>query len=203
MLVVGLTGGIASGKTVVASLLAKKGALVIDADEIAHKLVQPQKPAWQDVVEFFGKKILNDDGTLNRSLLAKLVFNDQELRLQLEKIIHPRVQEEISDLKKKLELQAHESVLILDIPLLIETGMHKTVDLVVVVTADEEIQIRRLQERDDCLREEALERIRAQMPLSEKIGYADYVIENSGNMKETIAAIDRLWEKFKKNLQGC
>ncbi|MGI6097657.1 MAG: dephospho-CoA kinase [Dethiobacteria bacterium] len=202
MLVVGLTGGIACGKSTVAAMLAKKGAIVIDADQIARDLVRPQKPAWSEIVNCFGEEILNPDNTLNRSLLGKLVFKEKKKRLELERIIHPRVKAEINRICKRLEQKNFQGVLVLDVPLLVETKMYKNVDFVVVVVASEDIQVKRLQKRNLLTVEEALRRISAQMPLEKKKGYADFIIENNGNLTETEARVEELWRILKRSLPG-
>lgn len=185
MLIVGLTGGYASGKSTVGRMFEELGAVVIDADVLARKVVEPGRPAWDKIVAHFGEKVLNEDKTLNRTAIGQIIFNDEMERKRLESIIHPRVLEEeqkaIYDIRKKYP----DALIILSVPLLMESGHHKICDRIVVVSVDEETHIQRLMKRDNFSREEAVKRISAQMPLSEKLKYADYVIDNSGKIEET------------------
>lgn len=185
MLIIGLTGGYASGKSTVAGMFEELGAVVIDADILARKVVEREKPAWKKIVEHFGEKVLNEDKTLNRITLGQIIFNDETERKRLEAIIHPRVLEEEQKAIYEIRKKEPDAVVILSVPLLIESGHHKICDRIAVVTVDEEIHIQRLMKRDGFSREEAVKRISAQMPLSEKVKHADYVIDNSGKIEET------------------
>jgi dephospho-CoA kinase len=186
MLVVGLTGGIASGKSTVSRILRELDAEIIDSDVIAHELTRPGSECYNRIVEAFGPGLLNPDGTLNRRRLARRVFDNREELARLNAIIHPAV---ISIVKQKID-EARASpwppeVLVVDAPLLIEAGMVPMVDVVWVVKVDESTQMKRLIARDRLSLDEAMSRIRAQMPLKDKVKYADVVIDNSGTIEET------------------
>jgi len=179
MLFVGLTGGIASGKSVVSGILKSLGVYIIDADLIARDLVRPGLPAWQEIVEKFGREILLEDGNIDRKLLGRMIFKDQEKRKLLNSILHPRIFEEAERQKREIEGRDPDAIVVFDVALLIETGAYKHVDAVILVYADKELQIKRLMERDGYTETEALERIEAQMSGEEKKRYADYVIDTS------------------------
>jgi dephospho-CoA kinase len=187
--VIGLTGGIASGKSLVSRTLQGLGLTVIDADEVSHELMAKDKVVKQRVVETFGTAVLTAGGEIDRERLGQIVFRDQERRRQLEQIMHPGI-------LARLWLKARESKadVVLDIPLLIEQGGQERVDLVVVVYATRECQIQRLMARDRISREEAIRRIDAQLPLEEKISYADYVINNNGTVEETMDQVTRFYK---------
>jgi len=195
MRVIGLTGGIASGKTTVSSILKDLGAVVIDADEVARRVVEPGQPAWQDILATFGPGVLNDDRTLNRPALAARVFGDPELLQKLNRITHPRVREYIEQKLAYLREQRPDAVVVLDVPLLYESGMDKMADEVWVVWVDEEVELARLMERDGLAREDALKRLRAQMPLREKARRADRVIDNTGTRQETARQTTRFFNE--------
>lgn len=196
MLIVGLTGGYASGKSTVAGMFAEMGTVIIDADILARKVVEPGKSAWNKIVEHFGEKVLNEDKTLNRKTLGEIVFNDETERKRLESIIHPRVLEEEQKAIYEIRKKDPEAIVILSVPLLIESGHHKICDRIVVVTVDEQTHIQRLVKRDDFSREEAIKRISTQMPLSEKVKYADFVIDNSGSLEETKRQVRKIFANF-------
>lgn len=179
MILVGLTGGIATGKTTVANMLKQYGAVVIDADALARDVVQPGKPAWRAILKTFGKNVLNPDRTINRHALGHIVFrNRTKLRL-LERIVHPRVARLQAQLTKQAAKKNHDAVVIYDIPLLFEVGIDNRFDKIIVVTAGPEHQIARLRTRNGLTRAVALQRIRTQMPLSKKIRKADYVVDGT------------------------
>lgn len=185
MLLVGLTGGIASGKSLVSRVFRELGAHVIDADRIVHELLKPDEPAWKEVVDYFGDQILLPDRCINRRKLGSIVFRDEEKRIWLNSCIHPRVFNAYQAQVRRLRPVARREVVVFDAALLIETGYHRKMDRVVVVYAGPDQQLARLRERDRFTEGEARERIRAQMPLSEKRLQADYVIENTGSREET------------------
>lgn len=184
MILVGLTGGVATGKSTVAAMFKRCGAVVIDADELARDAVAPGKPAWRDIVTIFGGKVLNPDRTINRHALGAIVFRSPAKRRRLEQIIHPRVAREQQRLTKRAARKDPHAVVIYDVPLLFEAGIDKRVDAIIVVTADQKTQIARLKKRNGLSRAEALRRIKSQMPLSKKIGQADYVMD--GTMKKPL-----------------
>jgi dephospho-CoA kinase len=189
--IVGLTGGIASGKSTVARMLTELGAIVIDADAIVHELQAPGSPLLAEIIEAFGPQILTADGALDRPALGALVFSDAEARERLGSIVHPKVGAEM--LRRIAAARSSGAALIvLDIPLLFEGRARGTgsaaqfaLDATILATVPEEAQVERQMERDGCDREEALRRIRAQLPLEEKQRLADYVIDNSGSRAET------------------
>jgi dephospho-CoA kinase len=189
MILVGLTGGVATGKSTVAKMFKQCGAIVIDADELAHEVVKPGKPAWREIVKTFGKTVLNADSTLNRRELGAVVFRNQTKRRRLERIIHPRVAREQTRLTKQAARKDPHAVVIYDVPLLFEADIDKRVDRTIVVTADQKTQIARLKKRNGLSRAEAIRRIKSQMPLSKKIHLADIVIDGTRPRQDTVKAI--------------
>ena len=179
MILVGLTGGVATGKSTVAKMFKQCGAVVIDADQLARDVVEPGKPAWREIVTLFGKAVLNPDRSLNRQALGAIVFHHPAKRRALETIIHPRVAREQVRLTKEAAQQNPQSVVIYDVPLLFEAGIDKRVDHTIVVTADRNTQIARLKKRNGLSRAEALRRIRSQMPLAKKARRADQVLNGT------------------------
>ena len=197
MLNIGLTGGIASGKSTVAKLFQKKGAYLVDFDVLVRSVEEPGAPAWKRIVENFGSEILSEDGIIiDREKLGAIVFRDKEKLEKLNGIVHPLVFEEwerqIADIKKKNP----NAIVISDIPLLIEVGKVDEVDLVVLVYISQEEQIRRLMERDGCNREDALVRIDSQMSIDEKLWYSDFVVDNGSLLEETVEQVDDIWERL-------
>jgi len=197
--IVGLTGGIASGKSTVARMLTGLGATVIDADAIVHELQAPGSPLLGEIVEAFGPQILTADGALDRSALGALVFSDVEARERLGSIVHPKVGAEM--LRRIAAARTSGAALIvLDIPLLFEgrargtgSAAQMALDATILATVPEAAQVERQMERDGCDREEALRRIRAQLPLEEKQRLADYVIDNSGSRAETARQVREVY----------
>ncbi len=198
MFIIGLTGGIASGKSTVAKMLVEKGACLIDADRLAREVVEPGRPAWRDIVEWLGDAILLPDRNLDRARLAEIVFNDRSKLEKLNRIVHPRVGERFGALTEEIKKRDPDAVVVYDIPLLIEAGMQKIVDLVLLVYVTPEIQASRLQQRDGISRAAAEARIKAQKPLEEKKELADVIIDNSGAEAETARQVDRFWQNLKK-----
>ena len=195
MLVVGLTGGIASGKSVVSKTLKELGLPIIDADLIAREMVKPNEASYKNIVDHFGKEILNPDQTINRRKLAKIVFGDSKERERLNSILHPRIVEKI---KRKIRdfKERGEKIVILDAALLVEAGELSLANKLIVVTASPKIQIKRLVQRDHLTEREAKKRISTQMPLSEKVKLADYVIDNSGSVTKTVKRTKELYNKL-------
>jgi dephospho-CoA kinase len=179
MILVGLTGGVATGKSTVANMFKQCGAVVIDADRLAHDVVKPGKPAWREIVKTFGKTLLNPDRTLNRQALGAIVFRAPAKRRALEAIIHPRVAREQVRLTKLAARRNPQAVVIYDVPLLFEAGIDKRVNQTIAVTADRETQIARLKKRNGLSQVEALRRIRSQLPMAKKIQQADHVINGT------------------------
>lgn len=199
MRVIGLTGGIASGKSLVSRLLRELGALVIDADQIAREVVEPGKPAYHSILREFGNQVLNPDGSLNRQALGRLVFSDPRKLERLNQITHPLIIAEIQKLLKSYRLLFPEKAVVLDAPLLYEAGLESIVDEVWVVYVDYPTQLQRLMERDGLTREEARRRIEAQLPLEEKVKRADRVIDNRGTPEETALQVRKLWNEIAKS----
>jgi dephospho-CoA kinase len=193
MILVGLTGGVATGKSTVAKMFKQCGAVVIDADELAHEVIKPGKPAWRAIVTLFGKTMLNQDRSLNRQALGSIVFRNRTKRRQLERIIHPRVAREQARLTKQAARTDPTAVVIYDVPLLFEAGIDKRVDKTLVVTADRETQLARLKKRNGISRVEAIRRIRSQMPLSKKVRLADIVIDGTLSRQNAMKAVRRIF----------
>jgi len=200
-LLVGLTGGIASGKSTVSRMLNQMSCLIIDADLIARDVVEPNEPAYQKIVEAFGKGVLDDEGYINRKKLGALVFSDPEKRKRLNDITHPEIIEREEAILSELVAEGHEGIVILDAALLIEAGGSGRVDRLVVVTVDEATQSGRLSVRDDIPEAEARQKIRSQMPLSEKEKLAHYVIHNEGSPEETRRQVQDLYQSLQADLQ--
>jgi len=201
MLIVGLTGGIASGKSIVAKVFQGLGAHIIDADKIVHNLLEPGQQAWEEVVEYFGPEILFPDKAIDRRKLGEIVFNDAEKRTWLNQCLHPKVFLAYTASVKHLCTRAPDAIIVFDAALLIETGYHKKMDRIVVVYADEEQQLERLTSRDRFSRDQALARIRSQMPLGEKRKHADYVIENTGTREETERQAKEVFQKITQDAE--
>ncbi len=185
MQVIGLTGGIATGKSTVSAILKKAGAVIIDADRIAREVVKKGLPAYREIVENFGETVLLSSGEINRSVLGDLIFNDPRKKQLLNRIVHPHVRRETSRRLKDMENSSPDTIAVLDIPLLFEAEMHKDLSEVIVVYAPEHIQIKRLMKRDNISEADAVARVRSQMPIEEKKNRATIVIDNSGTMEDT------------------
>jgi len=192
--IIGLTGGIASGKTSVAALLERLGAVVVDADRLAREIVEPGEEALTGIVAAFGEKVLNCDGTLNRAALAEIVFSDQTARRTLEAITHPAIRQRAEQRLARLKEAGVETAFYMA-PLLFEAGTASRVQEVWVVYLDRETQLKRLMARDGLNREAALLRIASQMPMEEKKRLASIVIDNSGSRSELEAQVLRLWRE--------
>lgn len=196
MLKVGLTGGIASGKSTVSEAFARLGAKVLDADEVAREVVLPGKPAWTKLRHTFGSEFFHPDGRLSRSKLRRLVFADPEQRSRLNAIVHPEVMREIDFRFEQLTSSTEHGVVLVDVPLLIEVGVAHRFDKVVVVYVDESVQVMRLMQRDGLSREEARQALSVQIDLREKAKKADFVIDNSGTPEETQAQVEKVWQEL-------
>jgi dephospho-CoA kinase len=197
MILIGLTGSVATGKSTVAKMFKKCGAIVIDADELAREVVQPGKPAWREIIRTFGRRILNLDRTIDRHALGAIVFHDKKKLRHLERIIHPRVAREQIRLTKQAAKNDPKAVVIYDVPLLFEAGIDKRVDKTVVVAATRETQIMRLKNRNGLTRAEALRRIRSQLPLAMKRLRADYILDGTKNRESLSRDISRLFEDLR------
>ncbi|MGB9886638.1 MAG: dephospho-CoA kinase [Moorellales bacterium] len=195
MVVIGLTGGIASGKSTVSRMLARLGACIIDADLLAREIVRPGRPAWRDIVRHFGREVLGPGGEIDRKALARRIFADSEARLLLNRLTHPRVVERTAAILRELARRGDCPMAVVDAPLFFEAGMDKLVDEVWVVRVSEETQIQRLIERDKLTPEEARQRLAAQMSLAERLQRAHRVIDNEGSVEETWKQVLDLWRK--------
>ncbi|NWF94320.1 MAG: dephospho-CoA kinase [Syntrophaceae bacterium] len=198
MLVVGLTGGVASGKTAVSRIWREEGAYLIDADQIARELVQPDMPAWHELQRAFGQEILQEDGSVDRRRLAKKVFSDPGQRDLLNRILHPRIKAEVARRVEEISRRDPDAIVVVDAALLIETGDYKEMDRLVLVTSTEEQQIQRLRSRDGITVEEAEKVLSAQMSLEEKLKVADFIIRNEGSLEETNVRAREVFKELKR-----
>ena len=195
---VGLTGGVGSGKSVVSQILKEEGAYIIDADQIARELVQPRTPTWKELIKVFGKEILQKDGSIHRKKLADKVFSDPEQRGQLNRILHPRIKKEMGRRVKAIRQKDPEAIVVIDAPLLIETGDHREMEKVIVVLSTEEQQIERLKERHGVDPEEGRRIIASQITTEEKLKVADFVIRNEGALEETVRRAKKVFQELKR-----
>ena len=193
MLKVGLTGGIGSGKSTVARFFSEQGAYVVDFDQLAHQAEERGNAAWQGIVDAFGEQILNDDNTINRVKLGELVFSNQKKLKILNNIVHPAVFAKWQETVDGICETKKDAVIIADIPLLIEVGWQDRFDVVVLVYVSPDIQIERIMKRDGCSRKHAVERLNSQMPIDDKIAYADFVIRSEGSLDEVNGLVDKVW----------
>ena len=194
----GVTGGIASGKTVVARLLEELGARTIDFDVLSRVVVEPGKPAWKEVVAYFGEQVLLEDKTLDRKKLSEIVFRDPEKRKKLEGFTHPRIYEEFSRLVKEYAAGDPEVIIQVAVPLLIEANLQHFFHKVLLVYIPAEMQIQRLMDRDLISREMAVKMLSSQLPIEEKRSYADFIVDNSGSLEETRRQVEEVWRKLKE-----
>ncbi|MDH4197889.1 MAG: dephospho-CoA kinase [Candidatus Aminicenantes bacterium] len=201
LLNVALTGGIACGKSVVASVFREKGCYVHSADRAAHEFTAPETPSWRAIVERFGPEVVRDDRTIDRGRLGRIVFADPEARSFLSGLLHPLVMAKTRELVRDLEQEGRVKIFISEAALTIEAGFASFFDRVVVVTCPEELQVRRLAARDGLERDEALRRIRSQQPATEKRRAAHYVIETSGTLAETIEQSERVYAALMRDYE--
>lgn len=199
MHVFALTGGMGSGKSTVAERLRARGLPVVNADELARAVVQPGEPALAELVREFGPRILRSDGTLDRKALARRAFQDASARARLEAITHPRIRALAAERFEALDAQG-EPLACYEVPLLFEAGLDSQYSPIVVVSAGEALQIERAVLRDGVDPEDVLARIRAQLPLDQKVARADYVIDNSGPIEDTLAQTDRVLDSICERL---
>ena len=198
MIIAGLTGGIATGKSTVSSILREAGAIIIDADAIARDAVKKNLPAWHEIVRVFGKEVLLPDGEIDRARLGGIIFRDSTKKEILNKIVHPHVIQKVAELIEEIGGRAPDSIVILDVPLLIEAEMHKGLEDVILVYTPEQLQIKRLIERDGISDEEALLRVRSQMPIEKKREFATIIIDNSGTIETTNKRALEVFDGLKK-----
>lgn len=196
MLNAGLTGGIAGGKSTVSDFLRRKGAFIIDHDLLTRKVQEPDGAAWRGIVNHFGETVLNPDRSIDREALGKIVFSDPGELRKLNEIVHPAVYAQWKSDIARIEAQKKDALIISDIPLLIEVGWTGDVDLLIVVFIPPEEQIKRLMNRNGLSLEDAHKRLDSQMPIADKLKYADFVIDNSGTIEETRKKVDAVWEKL-------
>ncbi|MEC4669606.1 MAG: dephospho-CoA kinase [Nitrospirota bacterium] len=198
MIVAGLTGGLATGKSTIAQLFKHCGAVVLDADILARAVVRPGKPAWRDIVRTYGKGVLRADRSLDRTALARIVFQSRAKLRALNAIVHPWVARQQARLTKQAARKDPRAVVIYDAPLLIEAGAHRRMDRIIVINADRETQITRLRERNQLTRPEALRRIRSQMPLAQKVKLADYVIDGTLPVAQLRGEVTRIFSELQR-----
>ena len=196
MVVIGVTGGVGTGKSTVAKMFEQLGAAVLDADAMAHRVMEPKRLAWRQIVKAFGERLLNDDQTINRSRLASIVFRDEQSRRRLERIVHPPVLRHIRQQLHRLRRSRRIRAVVLDVPLLVEVGAQDLVDALVVVTAPPELQRERIRRRYGWSEEEARSRIAAQWELSAKVALADQVVDNSDGVDATRTQVKRIWNQL-------
>jgi dephospho-CoA kinase len=193
---IGLTGGIASGKSTVAAILRRLGAAIVNADELAREVVQPDTPGWQEIVATFGAEVLQPDRSLDRQKLRKIVFDDPDARKKLEAVIHPRVRA-LAEQRIKEHAGAGFEIIVYEVPLLFEGNLQNSLRPVVLVAAGIATQKKRLEQRDRLAASEAEKHIAAQMSLEEKRRLADYVIENDGSIEELERQVREVLTKIK------
>ncbi len=192
MLVVGLTGGICSGKSTVGAMFGQSGAVVIDADQVVHEFQAPGQPLFEAIVSAFGDEVVGEDGRIDRRRLGAIAFADPKARARLEGILHPAIVEEC---ERRVQQAAASGavVCLLDAALLIESGRHARFDAIVLVEASEPVQLHRLMARTGLERDEAMQRIRSQMPGEEKRRHASFIIDNGGSLEETERQVKAVW----------
>jgi dephospho-CoA kinase len=198
MLIVALTGGIGSGKSSIAKMFKDEGAYVIDFDYLARVVVEPDKPAWKKIIDYFGPEILSPDRTLNRSVLAEIVFSDIKSRKALEGFTHPRIFEKRDTLIKDIKKKDPKAIVIVDIPLLFELSLKKKYDKVILVYVSRDVQIKRAIKRGVLTKEGVEKRLKTQIPIEEKKLLSDYIINNEGSMKNTRDQVRKVVHELKK-----
>lgn len=198
MLRVGLTGGIATGKTTVGQMFVELGCHLIDSDRITHQLFEPGQAVHTGVVRAFGERVLAEDGSIDRKVLAEIVFNDPEARAKLNGIVHPAVIQWQRDWLKEIESKDPGGIAIVDAALMIEVGTYRNYDKVIVVSCSTEVQKRRLRDRSGLSEEQIDARIRSQMPMEEKVEHADFVIDNSGDLDGARSQVEEVNSKLRE-----
>jgi len=198
MIIVGMTGGIGSGKSSVAEMFKDEGAYVIDFDYLARVVVEPDTPAWRDIVDYFGPEVISPDRTLNRSKLAEIVFSDAKSRKALENFTHPRIFKERDILIKDIKKKDPKAIVIVDIPLLFELSLKKKFDKVILVYVSRDVQVKRAVKRGVLAKEEVEKRLKAQIPIEEKKLLSDYIINNEGSLKYTKDQVRKVTHELKK-----
>lgn len=199
--IVGLTGGIGSGKSTVARFFEARGAAIIDADRLAREAVLPGTPGFAAILERFGPGVLGPGGDLDRAALGRIVFGDEEARRALNAIVHPEVARLAAERMATLSA-AGQALIVYDVPLLFENGLERFLPETIVVSVPEEVQRTRVHARDGLRPEEIEARLRAQLPLAQKAARATYVIDNSGSLEQTEASVDALWKNLVQERGG-
>jgi dephospho-CoA kinase len=197
-ILLGVTGGIASGKTTVARMLEDLGAQIIDFDLLSRVVVEPHKPAWEEIVAYFGKQLLLEDKTLDRKKLSQIVFRDPEKRKKLESFIHPRIYDEFARLVKEFTAKDPNAIIQVIAPLLFEVNLQHLFHKILLVYIPPEMQAERLMKRDRISREMAVNILNVQLPIEGKKGYADFIVDNSGTLEETKRQVEEVWKKLKQ-----
>jgi len=198
ILLVGLTGGIATGKSTVTDLLKEMGAEIIDFDQLARLVVEPGKPALKDISEIFGREILDAKGNLDRKKLSNVVFRDAEKRKKLEEITHSRISEEFICQVTEIAKSRPDAIIIAAVPLLIEVNMQSLFDRIIVVQIPHGDQVERLMKRDGISRDHSLSILNSQLPIRDKLKFADYVINNKNSFENTREQAEELWQSLKQ-----
>lgn len=196
MIIAGLTGGIATGKTTVSNFFNELGAYIIDADKIAHDVVKKNCPAWKNIVSHFGRDILLTNGEINRENLGNIIFTNPSEKSILNKIVHPYVFEKIEENIKKIKQKNNNRVVVLDVPLLIETNMHKNMEFVIVVYVPSNIQLIRLMARDKISEKDSLDKISSQISIEKKKQLANIIIDNSKTLNQTKKRTIEVYSSF-------
>ena len=198
VLKVGLTGGIACGKSHILREFHKLGVYTVDADDIAHSVILPNTPAYQTILDTFGKVILASDGTIDRKELGRIIFRDEQARQQLNEIIHPYIRQQEALITSAFEAEANPTspIIMVDAALMVETGSHRKYDFLVVAYCRPKVQLRRLMAREGLSEGESKQRIRSQMSSLDKVQYADYTIENSGTRSATNKQVKNIFQKL-------
>lgn len=194
----GVTGGVASGKTTVARMIADLGAPTIDFDLLSRSVVEPHKPAWKDILAYFGRKVLLADETLDRRKIAQIVFRDPAQRRKLESFIHPRIFDEYARRVKDIAAEDPRAIVQVVVPLLFETKIEHFFDKIILVYIPRAMQAERLIKRDGISRPMAENIIKAQRPIEKKRNYADFVVDNSGTLGETKRQVQAVWRELKR-----
>jgi dephospho-CoA kinase len=196
--ILGVTGGIASGKSTVSEMLSALGAAHIDFDVLSRKVVEPGRPALGKIVDYFGRQVLDADGALDRKKMSEIVFQDFEKRKKLESFTHPAIYEEFVRQIEAITSENPYAIIQVSVPLLIEVNMQHMFDKILVVYASPEQQIERLSARDGISSDEAANILKAQLPIDEKLSYADYIVHNEGDLAETRRQVEKLWQELQK-----
>ncbi|MFC1903398.1 dephospho-CoA kinase [Chloroflexota bacterium] len=199
MKIIGLTGGIGSGKSTVSEFLAELGANIIDADKLGHEALKPDTKVWHEIVSAFGRQVVNTNGTISREKLGAIVFRNTESRARLNQIMHPRIQDMVATQLEKYRRQGVD-VVVLEVPLLLEAGWASLVDEVWVTTAPEATVLKWLRKRTKLSERELLARIRSQLPSEARIKHTDVVIDTDCNLDELKAKIKKLWQSLQSTI---